>query len=307
MSDALQELLSLHSWWEICAVLFASTFVHEDVAIVAAGYFIDKQHMPFMLVLLTLYIGVVLSDLTVYSLGVLARHIPWARRFVTGFDRERASQWVSRHLGLLVVLSRIVPGLLFPAFVACGWLNAPFRRFFFYSVVTAVPFVVLTLLVVLFFGGSVLQGMGDWAWLVVLASLLLLSLIIARHPRLNILNKTGSELPAECSEVSHHSGMPPLRSPARGLRLIERIPDALFYTPLTLYWLWLGWRYGSMSLPSAANPCIEGGGCWGESKAASLDGPDAAQRRWIAPYIRFCKSAACIDDGSELNRALDAM
>ncbi|TLS75686.1 hypothetical protein FE236_08990 [Mariprofundus erugo] len=308
MPEAIQELLSSHSWWEICAVLFASTFVHEDVAIVAAGYFIDKQHLPFMLVLLTLYIGVVLSDLTVYGLGALARRTPWARRFVTGFDSERASAWVSSNLGLLIVLCRIVPGLLFPAFVACGWLNAPFRRFFFYSVVTAVPFVVLTLLVVLFFGGSVLQGLGDWAWLVVLASLLGLSLLIARHPRLNILERKEPAAVADaCAEACHHAGMPPLTPVARGVRLIEKIPDALFYTPLTLYWLWLGWRYGSMSLPSAANPCIEGGGCWGESKAASLDGPGSEQRCWVAPYVRFCKSEASPDDGRELNRALEAM
>ncbi len=62
-------------------------------------------------------------------------------------------------------------------------------------------------------------------------------------------------------------------------------PGWLFYAPVVLQWVWLGLRYGDMSLPTAANPTIETGGLCGESKSAILDmaGPEATP--WIAPYV----------------------
>lgn len=51
---------------------------------------------------------------------------------------------------------------------------------------------------------------------------------------------------------------------------IEQLPKWLLCIPLILHWFWLGVRWRSLTLPSAANPGIEGGGLAGESKAACL-------------------------------------
>ena len=48
--------------------------------------------------------------------------------------------------------------------------------------------------------------------------------------------------------------------------LLERSPKWLICVPLTLQWLWLGLRYKSFTLPSAANPAITAGGLVGEGK-----------------------------------------
>lgn len=44
------------------------------------------------------------------------------------------------------------------------------------------------------------------------------------------------------------------------------MPKWLICVPLAFQWLWLGLRYGSMTLPSAANPGITSGGLVGEGK-----------------------------------------
>ena len=74
-------------------------------------------------------------------------------------------------------------------------------------------------------------------------------------------------------------------------------PGWLFYLPVVVQWVWLGLRYGDMSLPTAANPSIELGGLCGESKSAILDmaGPEA--RPWIAPYVTL---SAGVDDAVQL-------
>ncbi len=47
---------------------------------------------------------------------------------------------------------------------------------------------------------------------------------------------------------------------------LERMPKWLICVPLVVQWLWLGLRYRSLTLPSAANPSITSGGLVGEGK-----------------------------------------
>ncbi len=56
----------------------------------------------------------------------------------------------------------------------------------------------------------------------------------------------------------------PVPSPRRGA--LERLPKWLICVPLVLQWLWLGVRYRSLTLPTAANPAITAGGLVGEGK-----------------------------------------
>ena len=76
----------------------------------------------------------------------------------------------------------------------------------------------------------------------------------------------------------------PLTS-SRQISAFEFWPGWLFYTPVVIFWILLGIRYRSFTLPTAANPRVETGGLCGERKSTILDdaGPDAAP--WIAPYV----------------------
>ena len=74
-------------------------------------------------------------------------------------------------------------------------------------------------------------------------------------------------------------------APDRLVSPFEFWPGWLFYAPVVLQWIWLGLRYGDMSLPTAANPTIETGGLCGESKSAILDMAGEGARAWIAPYV----------------------
>lgn len=57
----------------------------------------------------------------------------------------------------------------------------------------------------------------------------------------------------------------------------EQLPKWLNLVPMVLQWLWLSLRYGSVTLPSSANPGITAGGLVGEGKLEyfSLMGPVA--------------------------------
>jgi hypothetical protein len=72
------------------------------------------------------------------------------------------------------------------------------------------------------------------------------------------------------------------RVPARPLSFFEFWPDWLFYFPVVVHWLALGVRYGSFTLPTAANPTITAGGLCGESKQEILDLVRSPARELVA-------------------------
>lgn len=67
---------------------------------------------------------------------------------------------------------------------------------------------------------------------------------------------------------------------------LEQLPKWLLCIPLVLQWLWLGVRWRSLTLPSAANPGIETGGLAGESKSDCLAQIDARYADNLAEWRR---------------------
>ncbi len=78
-------------------------------------------------------------------------------------------------------------------------------------------------------------------------------------------------------------------------------PGWLFYIPVVVFWILMGLRYRSFSLPTAANPRVETGGLCGERKTTILDQAGPAAAGWIAPYVVVTTG---VDD---LARTLGAM
>jgi len=86
--------------------------------------------------------------------------------------------------------------------------------------------------------------------------------------------------------------------------LLERMPKWLICVPLTVQWLWLALRYGSVTLPSAANPAITSGGLVGEGKLEYF--------RSMGPLARAVTAAHCAVStrrpmlNAELQKRLDS-
>jgi hypothetical protein len=71
----------------------------------------------------------------------------------------------------------------------------------------------------------------------------------------------------------------------RAYSLFEFWPGFVFYTPIYLYLLWQGLRHRSLTLPALANPAMENGGLWGESKRDLFESLNGSGRQWLAPYV----------------------
>lgn len=86
-------------------------------------------------------------------------------------------------------------------------------------------------------------------------------------------------------------------------RFKRRVPERLFYVLPALMWLALSIRHGSITLPTAANPSMDAGGLWGESKSQGLDlfGPEG--QAFLPPFA----TVDCAPDADRLALARGAM
>lgn len=272
-------------------------FAHEDLAIVFGAYFIDNDLAPVGTVVMALYGGIVASDIGLYAIGVGARHVPWLNRFAIDARVPRLSEALKRNLVGIFALSRVVPGFVFVAFVACGWSRVPLRRFTLTSLGVSAIYLPPILYLAIKFGDVIDQFAGIWTWPLLLGALASLAFLRQKFFSFDIpeagataANPTGAII----------DGMPFLPARDRTVAAAERIPPALFYAPLVLNWLRLGLRHCSLTLPSAANPTIVTGGMWGESKASYFAEVGQDERQWIANYI------LCVRQGPALQCEVDA-
>ncbi len=92
------------------------------------------------------------------------------------------------------------------------------------------------------------------------------------------------------------------RSP---VSFFEFWPGWLFYAPVVAFWIIKSIRYGSITLPTLANPRIDAGGLCGESKNGILDLAGPVARQWIASFAAVTTSGH--NDGNDLALARAAM
>lgn len=258
-------------------------FAHEDLAIILGGYIIVNHLMPAPLVAVSIYGGMVASDFALYGLGAAARRLSWLDRYAVDARVRRFGETLKRNVFGLVLLCRVVPGVVFVAFVACGWTRVSLARFTAASLVVSALYLPLMLFLVIEFGGVLDDHLGLMAWPILFGALAATGYV---RKRVFAFPEPGvDEATADTAPVVPCAGMPPLVPADRKVAAAERIPPVLFYLPLALNWLRLGLGKGALTLPSTANPAIVTGGMWGESKSSYFLDMAAAARRWIADFV----------------------
>lgn len=292
------EFLGLHVLelgpWQLGGLLVAIALLHEDVAIVLGGFFVIEGGLPLSVAYASLFLGIVLGDLIIYGIGYFAHSIERLRRIFIHDNVGRVRYWLDRSLVRLVMASKVTPGMLFPVYLACGWFRVSFSRFLVATVLTSALQSSLELTLIIVFGEAVLRHAGPWSWVGVAAVIVILSYTGMRHPKWKRLDaatrrdwrRTDMVSNADRSGTARrHRGMPSLNGMKRHIALAEHIPAQLFYLPLAAHWVYLAVRHRSLTLPTAANPMIEGGGFSGESKSSCLRQIGAQYQPWVAPFI----------------------
>mgnify|MGYP002632937176 CR=1 FL=1 len=295
--------------------LYFGTFLHEDVAILAGSFLVVEMEFPRSLALTSLYLGIVSGDLALYGLGRIARRSAFLQRILIGRHVERLRAWLDQNLVLTIIACRLLPGTVFPVFVACGWFGLSLRRFLATTLISSFIYAAVLLSAVTALGEAVITHLGDVSWAIIAGGLVIVALFGILHPYWNMLPRILGVLGRETHPATRTRttkllacrGMPPIEQLQKSASLAERIPPILFYMPIVAQWIYLGCRNGSLTLPTIADPLLQAGGLLGESKSDCLRQVEPAVRKWFAPFTTVTRLNG--DDRAEatIDRALTGM
>lgn len=256
--------------------LFFATFVSEDAACIAAGVLAGQGRISFELGLSACIAGIFAGDILLYWVG---RAFGWRvleskifGRFISKRAVSESSAWLENKGASAVFLSRFVPGLRLPTYLAAGFLKTNFGKFAFYFIVAALvwtPILVGTAYVSGSFlsGGLILQA---------IAIFVLIKLVFHFRSWKNRQMFVGS---------------------LRRIINWEFWPIKVFYLPVVLYVFFLGLKYRSLTVFTCANPGIPAGGFVGESKDSIYAGLQEGSHS--APFLLkhiLLRSNASVDE-----------
>lgn len=244
----------------VMLLLAAATLVSEDLTCIAAGIMASQGRLSFALATLGCFAGIFVGDLLLYFagrwIGRPALKAPPLKWMISAGDLDRSSEWFNRQGAKVILLSRFLPGTRLPSYFAAGALETSFRLFAFYFLIACAIWTPMLVGLSMLLGGelveSALPGGG-------LLSIVLAVLLIWIAVRLLVRAMT-------------HRGRRLLLSTWRRLTRWEFWPAPIFYLPVAVRIAGLMIRYRSLTVFTAANPAIPGGGFIDESKTQILEG-----------------------------------
>jgi membrane protein DedA with SNARE-associated domain len=242
------------------AALFALTFLSEDAAVPSAAVMVASGVLSWELGFAACFLGIWLGDLWLYGMA-RALGAPFVTRFHIAPAVQRSQAWFEKRGSLVLVVSRFVPGLRLPSYLAAGAMCFSLRTF------TIVTGLATAAWVTAIFVGSHFLGVGQVP-------------LIREHAPWIALVAVATALAA--------MALRRVRWPAfvRRWTQWEFWPAWLFYAPVGCFYAWLGLRHRSFTLATAANPGLPMGGLVGESKFDTLRVlqcacPDAVAETWL--------------------------
>jgi len=181
MTGFLDHLTSgAHSGPAILVALFLVPFLHEDIAIVGAALLIAQQRLSLDAAFPSLFLGMVTRDLGIYGLGAGARHNELARRWLIRPRVQLLRDWLHGNMFWVVFAGRIIPGLMYPAYIASGWFALPFRRFALLTIGLSLLYLPIVFGLAYGLGSVAIDQVGSWAWLIILVPVVFIAALRIR-------------------------------------------------------------------------------------------------------------------------------
>jgi membrane protein DedA with SNARE-associated domain len=253
-------------------LLALATLVSEDLACITAGALVAEGRIGFLPATLACFIGILGGDLLLFlagrSLGRPLLAVRIVRSALGDGAVQRSTAWLDRRGAAIVLASRFIPGTRLATCVAAGALGSrpwAFAGWFALAAALWTPLIVgaATVVETEVARSGILAG-SALGWRIALVAIALAILWRLAH--------TALSWPARRRALACW----------RRWTRWEFWPRWLFYPPVVAWIAWLGVRHRGLTVFSAANPGIPGGGFVGESKfdilqALGMDHGDVAR------------------------------
>lgn len=160
--------------------IMLGTFIFEDTTVVIVGLLASDGIIPLPLALGSLYTGIILGDICMYSIGYLASAHQRLGRYVNHDFVAPFRAWLEHRFILTVFSARFIPGSRIPTYTASGFFRSPFSTFILTVISATSIWTTFLFTGVYLFGSLTTEWMKEVRWGIALLFLIALFLI-ARH------------------------------------------------------------------------------------------------------------------------------
>jgi membrane protein DedA with SNARE-associated domain len=238
--------------------LLAGTFISEDGTTLVAVSLAAAGATDPALALTSCFLGIWIGDLGLYALARGLRHRPFLERILHRFVTTEALANAERRFkscgASALVVSRFVPGLRLPTYLAAGALGYSPLGFAGWTAVCGSIWVFLAYAVARSAGTRFIEditGSSSRPALALLFGATVIAAILVLRRMVSIVASRFAVTVKRCARW-------------------EFWPAWLFYLPVAAMCAFLAIKYRGLALPTAANPMFHTGGIVGESKIEAL-------------------------------------
>jgi len=239
-----------------------STLISEDLACIGAGLLVTQGVIDYMAAAGGAFLGIFVGDLLLFwaghHWGKAALRKPPLKWLIKESSIRESSKWFAQKGPVVILLSRFVPGSRLPTYFTAGMLHTRFWLFFVFFLFAGLIWAPLLVWLSMKIGQQIIETLFTYK-LYTLAAIFATAFLLWLLFRIVI-------------PLFSFKGRRMLFSRWKRLTRWEFWPSWVFYPPVFFNMLFLGIRYRSLTLFTAANPAIPLGGLVGESKKAILDG-----------------------------------
>lgn len=104
-------------------------FLLEDITTVVVGVLAADGIVSIPLAFISIYIGIVIGDTVLYSLGVLARTHPRLAHYIDHDFTAPFRSWLENKYAFKILSGHFVPGLRFTTYAASGFFRFPLSTY----------------------------------------------------------------------------------------------------------------------------------------------------------------------------------
>lgn len=155
-------------------------FILEDATTVIVGVLAADGFIPVPLAIVSIYIGIVIGDAVLYSVGSLARTHPRLAHYIDHDFTAPFRSWLEKRYALTIFSGHFVPGLRFTTYIASGFFRSPLSTYILMAIVGSLLWETILFSAAFWFGNFTSEWIGFVRWSIALM-FLLIPFFIGRH------------------------------------------------------------------------------------------------------------------------------
>ncbi|MCX6786337.1 MAG: VTT domain-containing protein [Candidatus Kaiserbacteria bacterium] len=180
------------------AVILALTiilcaFILEDATTVIVGVLVADGIISIPLAIVSIYIGIIIGDAVLYSVGSLARTHPRLAHYIDHDFTAPFRSWLEKRYALTILSGHFVPGLRFTTYIASGFFRSKLSTYILMAIVGSLIWETILFSAAFWFGSFTSEWIGTARWGLALVFLLIPFFIGRYNLRAYQAKKNGGE------------------------------------------------------------------------------------------------------------------